>query len=202
MPYTLSKIADVTNNSPATVKNNVVRLLKVLTTEERDIVLEHMAESRAPRLKNVKIFLKDLPKKKDYTTIEEYLGVDNETLWMACKRFSNKIKTAPDPYVAFKLNEALVKEMAHEVSQRNVKELIARVDQFEPGALLQRLCEVPKDKPEWILKLMCRHGYRVVKIDTWVAADLLLNKLVQQSAVDSAMNVLGTTLNRGKGAFT
>lgn len=192
----LSKVADALGVSPETVKNNVEQLFKVLTIEERVQVMEFMLESRKPRgrVKTVKVFLDELPVTKDSKDTIEFLGVTKDDLSQASRTYERKMRKTNNPYDAFKLKEELIAEIANEVSQRNLEWIIERIDPHNPMAMLDSLGDAPTDKPDWILRLLRRHGYLKVDLATWIAADVLLCKVLKQHGSTLASNVIGKAL--------
>jgi len=178
----------------------VEQFLKVLTIEERIQVMEYMLESRKPkgRMIKVKLNLDDLPMTKEPETIEEYLGVSKDELWRASKLYEKKMKESDNPYTEFKLREELIVEMAEELAQRNLEWIIERLDPNDPMALLETLGDAPTDKPNWVLRLLRRHGYVQVDLLTWVAADMFFTSLVKQRGNMAVSNVIGKALGRGK----
>lgn len=195
---TIAKIARTLGVCPSTVKGNVTQFFRVMTIEERVLVMEHMIECRKPKggMRKVKLILDDLPVTKDPTNIEEFLGVTKDDLWRASQLYEKKMKTSSDPHDAFNLNQELIVEMAEEVAQRNVQWLVERFDPKNPIALLETMADAPVDKPEWILRLMRRHGFTQVDLSTWVAADMFLMTHVKQHGVDAASRVIGKALGR------
>ncbi len=188
---TMSRVAAEVGVCPATLKVNVVNLLKVLPVEERVVVMEHMLSCKKQGGKKIRVFLDDLPVKKDYQTIEEFLGVTKEELLKGSRAYSRKLKKVGDVYEAFKLKKELVDEVIDELMKKKMREIIENVDLRNPASMLEDVSFLPRDKPEWILKLFRRHGFTVVWIEQWIAADMLVSKGFERKSLESAMRVLG-----------
>lgn len=142
--------------------------------------------------------LDKLPASQNYSSVNEFLSVNDDELWQACKEWERRVKKTKDSWddqcKEFGLRKELIAQVADEVVMRNAEWLAEKLDRRNPMALLGRLYEAPRDKPAQVLRLLRLHRFKRVELVVWVVADNFLSKWVErksQELVKAVMDKLG-----------